>query len=355
MQNSIYSSLKALHFHESLDAMRGGDLPPPVHVRIKPTNVCNHSCYFCAYRTDDVSLGENMVVRDRIPREKMAEIVDDLLTMGVRAVTFSGGGEPLLYPYFVETVERLAAGGVKIASLTNGSRLKGKVADALAAHGTWLRVSIDGWDGPSYGDYRAVNAGAFDEVMTNLTNFAARGSNCVLGASIIVDEKNAPHILELCRKLKATGVAHVKISPCIIANSGAENNEYHNEFKDIVKAQISEAKTLDDGDFHIVDHYHGMEVDFSKPYRHCTFAQMLTVIGADCKVYTCQDKAYTESGTLGDISGRGFYEFWNSAENKEHLAALDPRQACRHHCVADAKNRLLSDYLSLAPDHLAFI
>ena len=136
MQNAIYSSLKALHYHGSLDAMLAGELPAPVHVRIKPTNVCNHSCYFCAYRTDDVSLGEDMVVRDRIPREKMFEIVDDLIAMKVRAVTFSGGGEPLIYPYFAETVERLAGGDIKIASLTNGSRLKGKVADALAAHGT---------------------------------------------------------------------------------------------------------------------------------------------------------------------------------------------------------------------------
>ena len=92
MQNAIYSSLKAMHYHGSLDAMQAGDLPPPVHVRIKPTNVCNHACYFCAYRTDDVSLGEDMVVRDRIPKAKMAEIVDDLLAMGVKAVTFSGGG-----------------------------------------------------------------------------------------------------------------------------------------------------------------------------------------------------------------------------------------------------------------------
>ncbi|MBT3534218.1 MAG: radical SAM protein [Rhodospirillaceae bacterium] len=355
MQNAIYSSLKAMHYHHSLDAMQAGDLPAPVHVRIKPTNVCNHNCYFCAYRTDDVSLGEDMVVRDRIPREKMLEIVDDLIAMNVRAVTFSGGGEPLLYPYFVETVERLAAGGIKMASLTNGSRLKGKVADALAAHGTWIRVSIDGWDGPSYGEYRSVDEGVFEAVMTNLTEFSARRSECVLGASIIVDHRNAPHIYELTKRLKETGVAHAKVSPCIIANSGAENNAYHDDFKDVVKAQIQKAKDLDDSDFHVVDHYHGMEIDFSKPYQNCAFAQMLTVIGADCKVYTCQDKAYTESGTLGDISNRGFREFWFSDENRDRLAAIDPNRSCQHHCVADAKNRLLDDYLSLAPDHLAFI
>ncbi len=355
MQNAIYSSLKAMHFHDRLDAMQAGELAAPVHVRIKPTNICNHSCYFCAYRTDDVSLGEDMVERDRIPKEKMAEIVDDLLAMGVQAVTFSGGGEPLLYPYFAETVNRLAEGGIKIASLSNGSRLKGKVADALAAHGTWLRVSIDGWDGPSYGEYRSVPETAFEEVMANLTAFAARGSECVLGASIIVDKRNAPHIVTLCRRLKDAGVSHAKISPCIIANSGAENNRYHDAFKAVVRAQISEASSLNDEKFQVVDHYHSMEIDFSKPYDRCIFAEMLTVIGADCKVYSCQDKAYTESGTLGDISGQSFRDFWYSLDNRRQLAAINPAKSCQHHCVADAKNRLLSDYLSLAPDHLAFI
>ena len=80
----------------------------------------------------------------------MAEIVEDLLDMGVEAVTFSGGGEPLLYPGLAEIITRLAGGGIRIGSLTNGSQLRGKVADVFAAHGTWIRVSIDGWDSESY-------------------------------------------------------------------------------------------------------------------------------------------------------------------------------------------------------------
>ena len=53
-------------------------------------------------------------MRDRIPREKMAEIVDDLLFMDVKAVTFSGDSKPLPYSYCTETVNRLAEGGRRI-------------------------------------------------------------------------------------------------------------------------------------------------------------------------------------------------------------------------------------------------
>lgn len=351
----VYSSLKALRFHDRLKALERGEIAPPAHVRIKPTNVCNHSCYFCAYRNDGVSLGEGMVLRDRIPREKMREIVEDLVGMGVAAVTFSGGGEPLIYPHIVETVEGLAAGGVRIGSLTNGSRLLGRTADAFAAHGAWLRVSIDGWDGPSYARYRSVREDEFARVMANLAAFAARGSKCALGASVIVDETNAPHIAELCAKLKDCGVRHAKLSACILKDSGAENNAYHARFRDVVRAQLDAARKLEDAGFRIVDHYHAFAERFDKPYRSCPFARFLTVIGADCSVYLCQDKAYTKGGALGSIRERRFRDFWFSEENARALAAVDPSRDCRHHCVADAKNRLLSEYLDLDPEHAGFV
>lgn len=351
----VYSPLKPLRFHDRLAALEQGSLAAPAHIRVKPTNVCNHACYFCAYRNDGLSLGQDMAVRDRIPREKMREIVEDVVAMGVAAVTFSGGGEPLIYPHIVETVEGLAAGGVKIGALTNGSRLKGKVADAFAAHGTWLRVSIDGWDGPSYARYRKVDEGEFERVLGNLSDFARRGSSCALGASLIVDADNAPHIAELCRKLKDCGVGHVKLSACILKDSGAENNAYHAPLRDVVRRELDAARGLEDASFRLVDHYHAFAERFDKPYRTCPFARFLTVIGADCTVYLCQDKAYTEGGRLGSIRDRRFRDFWFSEENARALAAVDPSRHCRHHCVADAKNRLLHEYLALDPAHVGFV
>lgn len=355
MGHAVYSNLKALAYPDRMTALLSDVPAPPIHVRIKPTNVCNHSCYFYAYRTDAVSLGEGMSLRDRIPRDKMVEIADDLIAMGVEAVTFSGGGEPLIYPHIADAVERLASGGIKVASLTNGSRLKGKVADAFARHGSWIRVSIDGWDDESYQAYRDVKPGAFEGVLENLRAFAGRGSACVLGASIIVDERNAAHIAELSAKLKDCGVSHAKIAPCIVSNDGAENNRYHAAFRDIVERQIDAARALDDEGFRIVNHYHEMETRFDKPYESCPFASLLTVIGADCTVYTCQDKAYTEGGRLGSIADRRFRDFWYAPETREALTRLNPAAHCRHHCVADAKNRLLTDLQSLDPAHMAFV
>ncbi|MBM3547264.1 MAG: radical SAM protein [Alphaproteobacteria bacterium] len=351
----VYSALKPIRYPGHLRAIGVGEVPPPVHVRIKPTNVCNHSCWFCAYRSDSVSLGGGMNERDRIPREKMREVVEDLTELGVEAVTFSGGGEPLIYPFVVETVERLGEGGIRIGALSSGSMLKGKVADAFARHATWLRVSIDGWDGPSYAKSRSVDVGEFDKVIGNLAVFSDRNSRCSLGASIIVDQANASHLLELCTILKHAGVSHVKIAPCIIRDSGADNNAYHNGFEPVVRAQVELIRGLEDGHFRVNEHYHALGDRFDRPEQRCPMAYLLTIIGADQVVYTCQDRAYTEGGALGSIRDRRFRDFWRSAETKAALAAIDPSRDRRHHCVASTKNERILEYLSLDREHARFV
>jgi len=351
----VYSANKFLHFADHIAALRDGRVIAPVHVRIKPINRCNHACWYCAYRSDDLALGEDMDLEDRIPDDKMREITDDLVAMGVRAVTFSGGGEPLLYKSLPDRVRDLAEGGVQVATLTNGSNLKGRMADAFAVYGTWVRVSLDAWDDASYAKSRSIREGAFSALIDNLRAFAKRSSACVLGVSYIVDETNCGHIAEICRLLKDIGVRHVKLSAAVVSNDVGANNAYHHRIAATVAAQIDAARALDDAGFAIVDHYHEMEARFDKPYDTCPYMQFLTVIGADCGVYTCQDKAYSQSGLLGSIADRSLREFWQSDELKQRMAALNPRRDCRHHCVSHVKNEALLEVLSLDPAHVAFV
>lgn len=351
----VYSALKALHFADRLQALADDTVPAPVHVRIKPINRCNHGCWFCAYRADHMQLGEEMREEDSIPRAKMFEIVNDLIDMGVKAVTFSGGGEPLLYKALPDVVDRLGEHGIKVGCLTNGANLQGRYADALAAHGTWVRISLDGWDDESYAKSRGTHADAFSRMMRNIRAFADRGSRCVIGASFVIGRDNHGHVTEACRLLKRAGVHHVKLSGAVVSNDIAENNAYHAPLFDAVRQQITDSRALEDDTFRLVDHYHRLHDCFDKSYASCLSARLLTVIGADQTVYACQDKAYTATGALGSIGERSFKEFWFSDENRQRLDGIDPRRDCRHHCVSHAKNTVLQDFFSLDVDHLPFV
>jgi MoaA/NifB/PqqE/SkfB family radical SAM enzyme len=353
--SNYYSTLKFLQFKDQLQGFAQGRIVEPVHIRIKPFNKCNHDCWYCAYRVSNLHLGEDIDYKDAIPKAKMLEIVDDVIEMGVKAVTFSGGGEPLLYKPMPEVVKRLAEGGVRVATLTNGSNLKGKVADAFAEYGTWVRVSTDAWDDASFAKSRGAREGDFTQLLQNLTEFAARDSKCVLGVSFIVDETNCSHLYDACVLLKNAGVNHVKFSGVVVSNSGAENNTYHASIRNIVTEQIERSRSLADERFAVINHYHDLDDRFQKSYTACPYLMFLTVIGADCKVYTCQDKAFTESGTLGSIKDRRFRDFWFSEENRQRLFGLDPSRECTHHCVSHSKNQAIMDLLSIDPDHGTFV
>ena len=140
----LYAKTKVFHFKDKIDSLpkTTDKIMVPIHIRIKPTNVCSHNCWYCAYKADNLQLGKDMVVRDCIPKEKMMEIIDDIVEMEVKAVTFSGGGDPFCYPYFCDVVRKLSQTPVKFASLTNGSGLRGEVAEIFAYYRTFLTISI---------------------------------------------------------------------------------------------------------------------------------------------------------------------------------------------------------------------
>jgi MoaA/NifB/PqqE/SkfB family radical SAM enzyme len=353
----LYTKMKVFHYRDKVDSLPESvpETLPPVHVRIKPTNVCKHNCWYCAERMDNIQLGKDMTVGDSIPREKMREIVEDFCDMGVQAVTFSGGGEPLCYPFLAETLGALADGGIQFAALTNGARLKGEVAELFAHGGAWIRVSMDGWDGPSYARYRGVSGQEFSRVMGNLERFTSLGGACYLGVVIIVDKDNAAHVYEMIATLQNTGVNSVKVSPCLVSNDGAECNEYHRPYFARVAEQVERAVAdFAREDFEISNGYGEQLTTFQKSYTWCPYIQINPVIGADLNVYSCHDKAYNlEEGLICSIRDQRFRDAWRA--DKSQFFRIDPSRDCAHHCVVHEKNRMILDYLNADSRHVMFV
>ncbi len=275
--------------------------------------------------------------------------------MEVKAVTFSGGGDPFCYPYLLDAAMKLSNSPVKFASLTNGSLLFGKAAEFFAHNAQWIRISMDGWDDDSYSKYRKVPLGEFAKILTNIKNFTKYKGKCSLSVSIICGKDNSSHIYELVKKLKDSGVNSVKIAPCIVDDNGKENNEYHKPIFDKIKEQIAKAcKELRRDEFEVFDSYHKQLETFEKEYEWCPYLQILPVIGADLNVYSCQDKAYNlDEGLVGSIKKERLKNFWFSDKNK--FFKINPAKVCNHHCVANEKNKLILEYLQADKEHLAFV
>jgi len=70
----LYTRMKIFHFKEKLDSLSASSetILPPLNVRIKPTNACNHNCWYCAYRAENLQLGQDMNLQEFHPQGKDA-------------------------------------------------------------------------------------------------------------------------------------------------------------------------------------------------------------------------------------------------------------------------------------------
>ena len=352
-----YSNLKIFHHAELLQKLKCGERVAPIYVRIKPTNICNENCYYCHYKNSYLDLG-NYRPNDSIPREKMLEIIDDLAEIGTKAVTFSGGGEPTVYPYIDETMERVLEKGIDLSIITNGVTLRGRTAELLG-HAKWVRISIDSSSAKLYAETRGVPETVFGTLCDNIAAFAkSKDEACELGVNYPVSDRNHDGILEMARLMKSLGVNHVKFAPVI----NNETEAYHAPFKDQVMRDLEEAKKLEDDHFRIIDLYsndvHRWEsgiMEFDRAYTQCWMKEVVCVIAADQRVYYCHDKAYLPNGVVGDLHDHSFKNVWFAPETTEKFRTFDAHKVCAEHCVYDDRNIMLNQFFSVNENHVNFL
>lgn len=277
---------------------------------------------------------------------KGCEIIDDLAAIGVRAVTFSGGGEPLLHPHILTFLKRLLVRNIDVSVITNGELLSGDRAQLLS-HAKWIRVSMDYTTSEQMVASRHVSPKAFARVMTNIASFADRKSGCDLGVNFIVTRYNYLGLVEFSTMLKSLGVQNIRFSPVYVEGF----IDYHFPIKPDVDAQLERIQALCDDTFSVNSTYDIASPSKStvRPFTRCLYAQTVPVIGADLGVYCCHNVAYTKHGLIGSIKDRRFSDLWFSEEAKEMLTKFNPSLVCRHECANHAKVEL---YNELADSHI---
>lgn len=358
MLGNPYSSLKIFHHKDALDALAEGRQVTPFYIRLKPTNVCNHHCAYCTYGSGDTKQKtknrNDIDHRDSIPWPKLQEILKDMGNMGVRALTFSGGGEPLCYPQITEAVLLAREQGLQLSLISNGQLLSGERAAAFR-EAKWVRISFDSPVQETYCRLRGLPESAFSKVTRNINEFAKeKDKDCVLGINFVVSKTNASEVYKAAHLLKELGVDNVKFAAVI------ENVPYyHDGIKDSVIEQIHRAQAdFVDKDFTIINNYENdwMDKNFTtQPFPVCYTCRMVTVIAADQRVYFCHTRAYDSDAVAGDLHDQSFYEMWFSDQTKKRLSQLSPQKDCQNFCVYQERNQLIEAYFDVDLRHVDFI
>lgn len=298
--SDLYSQAKPVYWLDRLATLRTGVMPPPVHVQLVLSDLCNQDCGFCAYR---MSAGlSNELFPDgarknpnrMIPTPKAEEIIDDCAELGVKAIQFTGGGEPTMHPDHLALFARAQAHGIATALVTNSVNLD-TTHPAVRAM-TWVRVSVDAGTPETYARTRRVAARHWDTVWANVAQLAEHCAGTV-SVGFVVTRDNFRELPAAARLAQDAGVANVRVG----AVFSAEGVGYYGALLPQIRAEVAAAQAqfpmiVGLFDRRIEDLEAGAPDD-----PLCGYQALTTYIGGDLGVYRCCNTAYTRAGKVADL------------------------------------------------------
>ena len=125
---------KLIHHQDHLGKIERGEVVGPIHVSIFPNNFCQLDCPYCCF-------GETSRTREELSYQDFISAINVLKRYGLKALEFSGGGDPLLWTAFPLAVRYGGVRNLKMSLVTNGLALKEIPQDVLKLF-TWIRVSV---------------------------------------------------------------------------------------------------------------------------------------------------------------------------------------------------------------------
>ena len=150
-------------------------LSTPFSLQIYPTYYCNFKCNYCFRNAPKNILKRKIYYNKVMDFNIFKKAVDDAkqFAQKLKTVTFTGGGDPLVYPHIVEMVDYAEKSQIaeRTEILTNAALLTPDVSDRLISAGLKkLRISIEGVDAARYKEVCGVSID-FDNFLNNLRYF----------------------------------------------------------------------------------------------------------------------------------------------------------------------------------------
>jgi len=337
-----YSQLKPLYHLDRLADFQHGIRPVPVHVQLILSDLCNQDCHFCAYRmsgglsTELFGTSQTHNPNRKIDTEKASEIICDCAEIGVKAIQFTGGGEPTVHPDHLQLIGLAQDLGMKTALVTNGVKLDPTHKAIVSLD--WIRVSIDAGTPRTYAEVRRVSEKHWDMVWRNLDKLKHEK----LGIGYVVTPDNYDEIGLCADRCRAAKVSNMRVG-AVFSRKGIH---YYGTLIDEICEVISDAKQeYDGGDFEIIDLFGRRlgDLEHGNPNEpFCGYQYLTMYIGADLNVYRCCNTAYTRLGLLGNLKNQRLLDFEGA------YAPFDATNC--EFCQFLGQNRAINSYLTRPGD-----
>ncbi|MCM2325321.1 MAG: radical SAM protein, partial [Candidatus Woesearchaeota archaeon] len=256
---------------------------------------------------------------------------------GALAITFTGGGDPLVNKNTLDVIEYAKSIGLDVALITNGLALDAEKCRRLLKICTWIRISVDADDAKTYLKTHGVGENAWNKMLENAKTLVAikkaTDSECTIGVGYLtmpetIDKNKMMTFVKLFKEIGADYSQFRPVMPRWEESKEVMNDESLQIIEECVKEATEEYDVL-----YSKPKYELMKKPRAdwRPYGICLGVNFTTVIAADKKVYVCCHHRGVEKYCLGDLSNESFAKIWERRQTTfENIDFKDCPYFCRN-------------------------
>tara|TARA_Y100000310_G_scaffold82715_1_gene79309 strand:- start:15197 stop:16303 length:1107 start_codon:yes stop_codon:yes gene_type:complete len=348
-ETSQFGRLKMLNHMPTLKSIGRGEKVPPITLELDPDDRCNHSCYFCYYADD----GTGARTQQSLDKDIMMHTLKESAELGIKAVTFTGGGEPLMNPHTPEAMIYARELGMDVGLVTNGSLFNETSIDAVIQSCQFVRISLDGGSEESHATVHGIKNPryGFTTIMKNLETLAARKGegkeDLVVGLGYLVDTNNIASALALAEQARAIGLDYVQFRPLYFDGKPEWTAPWESAQRTLAKAKGLETDSFK---VHIITDRADEITMREKPYDSCLAHALLAIVGATGKAYFCSPFRGLEKAEIGDLREQSLSAIWYGSKRMELLESIEVDKC--PNCRFQTHNKVLYDFTGKSDEQI---
>jgi cyclic pyranopterin phosphate synthase len=317
----------------------------PVLIEVDPSNACNHGCSFClsSYIHFDKYKGAETFSRALMPRDMLLALCRDFVDMGVRAVNWTGGGEPTLNKHLKEAIEYCGKNNIQMGMFTNGTLFdKWDMFETLVQNMTWVRISVDAGSKETYNDVRkAKGKQDWDKMVSNLQRLIevneAHNNRIDIGVGYVISPDTYHGIIDFAEFFKDYNLTYCQYKPeIVIREDGGQQRELEFWTKK-VSPMLEEAQRILGSKYQANNYkFEDLVTDrdnFGREYKECLGSQLSPCVGADGHVYVCTNHRGWKQYSYGNLSDNSFKDIWQNISKRQEIMHKIEKVECFKNCT----------------------
>jgi MoaA/NifB/PqqE/SkfB family radical SAM enzyme len=305
----------------------------PIQVEIDLTNYCASACPWCAGYLDRVASKSTLFSVGDTPNErlsssllKVSKLLEELAEYGVKAVTWTGGGDPTHHRGLQQIIEFAGSLGLKQSLITHGMNDVSHLIHDLE----WVRFSIDAATEKGY-EQQHGKPQHFFKVLENCSKAAGRkhreGLDVTVGVGFLTHENIEHEIVPFAKLWTNVPVDYIQYRPLEDSHGQKFANNTISARQLILDAKKEDARVV-----WSESKYQGIFDNQSGQTNQCHGIFFETAISADGYVYTCCHHKGNRKYAIGNLAQESFADIWSRHLTSQPFCVTDDCPPfCRHY------------------------